>query len=359
MIIEITKKISPFTHTPGTFFLLPFTEWEVQVFPVKLRFRNLKDHSSFDVDVDLRGPHRDFTVEQNIEKGQITVFSHTKEGFVRYHIASQKEGVSLFCEKVFARGLAFSIENKEVTLLAKTSYLIEFSSFVRKETSFLEKLFLGVHKQQIFPALSQRKSLAEILPIWFALSQTLPTQKKETAIYGGTAFFLQQCKEKIEKKEKTQMTSSLLAFYEGAFEGVFSPRGEEVNFLGIVPKSYGTFPPLLLLEKSYLLLRSLFFQEENSLFSFLPCLPPELPSGRMTHVKTKEEDLLHWEWSKKMMRKLIIIPGKTREISLVFPSSIDSFRVRRSPKEKGSLSYNGSSLLLEEKKILYFDHFQK
>jgi hypothetical protein len=362
MLIEISQRLSPFSHKPGNFFLVPGSSLQVQVFPTKLFFTDLSvsENASFTVDVDLQGPHKDFTVEQNLEKGEISVFSHTKEGFVRYTIAAGEKGIELFCEKVFPRGLTFHIGNEKFILFSKDSRLLELPSFEKKQSYLAEKISLGVHKKQNWEQISQRKQLCEILPIWFSLSQTVPLQKGSDS-YSGTGFFLRQCEDLVAKGEKLRICDGLLQFFDGAFEGVLAPRCNEVNFLGILPKSLekASFSSLLLLQKSYPLLRSLFFKEEGDVFSFVPCLPPEFPAGRMTHVRTSDGDVIHFEWSKKLLRRVIWIPGRTRKVFLHTPSAIDSFRIRASLKDRGQIFQKGSSIALEEKKILYFDHFQK
>ncbi len=361
MLIEISQRLSPFSHKPGNFFLVPGSSLQVQVFPTKLLFTDLSasEKTSFTIDVDLQGPHKDFTVEQNLEKGGISIFSHTKEGFVRYTITAEEKGIGLFCEKVFPRGLTFYVGNEKFILFSKDSHILTLPAFEKKERCLVEKISLGVHKKQNWEQISQRKLLSEILPFWFSLSQMVPLQK-DSDLCSGTAFFLKRCEDLVAKGEKLRICDGLLEFFDGAFEGVFAPRCSEINFLGVLPKSLekASFPSLLLLQKSYPLLRSLFFKEEGDTFSFIPCLPPEFPAGRMTHVRTTDGDVIHFEWSKKLLRRMIWIPGKTR-IVFLRTSSIDSFRVRSSLKDRGQIVPKGSSITLEEKKILYFDCFQK
>lgn len=359
MRIEITQRLSPFSHKPGTFFLLAGTALQVQVFPTRLFFTNLnQENSTWALDVDLTGPHKDFTVEQRIESGKIIIFSHTAEGYVRYQISAVDEGIELFCEKSPPQGLRFSSPEKSVVLLPKEKYTLSLP-MQKKTPAVLEKLSLGIHKKQNWEGVLQRKLLEEIFPFWFSLSQMVPFSQEEPVPEGGTALLFKRCEEALRKKEKLSLYGRFLQFFEGSFEGVFSPRNEEVNFLGLLPKESkkGDFSPLLLLAKSYPLLRSLFFVEENDHFFFLPCLPPEFFSGKLVDIHTKEGDVLHFEWVKKHLRCVKIIPGKSRGIFIHTPGKT-LFRVRSSLKDLGKEVMMNTPISLEEKKTYYFDRFQ-
>ncbi|MFS8563302.1 MAG: hypothetical protein LVR00_02810 [Rhabdochlamydiaceae bacterium] len=103
-----------------------------------------------------------------------------------------------------------------------------------------------------------------------------------------------------------------------------APRLVDDEYQGIISSSpLVEGSPLVLLTRGAGLIRELFFKEEQDLFYFLPSLPPEFHEGRMVHIKTVKGDVISFEWSKKLLAKVMIHPQETREIS----SSATCFKI--------------------------------
>ena len=62
--ISIAERFKPFSHTPGTKYILPYSTLTVQVFPTLIRVEERE------IPLELTGPVVDFTAQIDLEKGQ-------------------------------------------------------------------------------------------------------------------------------------------------------------------------------------------------------------------------------------------------------------------------------------------------
>src|ERR1700688_868586 len=99
MRIDIAQRLRPFSHVPGAACLLPKSRWQVQVFPTLLLFKNLQNGELLKWELDLKGPVRGFTVEQDLEKSHVRVFGHSPLGYVCYVIRREEEGIAIRFDK--------------------------------------------------------------------------------------------------------------------------------------------------------------------------------------------------------------------------------------------------------------------
>ncbi|NGX60278.1 MAG: hypothetical protein KR126chlam3_01449 [Chlamydiae bacterium] len=310
MRIQITQKFRPFSHRPGINCLIPFTTWEVQVFPAKIFFRNLENDEEKCEELDIEGPVSGFTVVQDLERGRVEVFGRGKKGYFRYFIDADSR------------------------------------PFLKKKTLSLSKkrLFMGIHKKQDWEMIQRRFNMVEIFPFWIRMAQLvpeIPLPKKPA----GTLKLLQD--------------GQLDLLFAAAFQGILSPRLRDENFLGLIPDIPipQNISPLGILHEGARQIEKLFFTTENDQWHFLPSLPKEFHAGRYIYLETPEGDQLDIEWSKKELKKVIIRPAKTRTISLILKRGLKTFRFRKSIRQKGE---RGSKTVdLQEGQTLYLDRFMK
>ncbi len=205
----------------------------------------------------------------------------------------------------------------------------------------IERLSLGSHKALDWDLCRRRLDLADILPVWFRLGQMVPSD--------GTLNF-----PALDKLEAAPFLEKVFCAY---FHGILVPRLFDEDHQGLFPagKPIATAPLALLVEGARWI-RTLFFQDN---FKFLPNLPPQFHAGRLLHVQTKEGDSIDMEWSKKLLRRVVIRPGKSREVHIQLQKSLASFRVRRSAKDRGQRQLAEAQLSLEKGKVLFLDQFQK
>jgi len=353
MKIDISQKLCPFSHQPGTSCLIPFSTWSVQVFPTLLRFSNLSNISTSErkeIVLPFQGPIKEFTVVQDLEKGEIRVFGHAEQGYFRYFIFKAEEGIFLKFEKrPFA--LMSQLQNQVCIVEQKQSTCWPSN----------EKLSLGMHKSLDWELVCRRQDLKEIFPVWLKLADQIPYHGNPLR-YQGTAMLIETCEKKMKAAAKNELEVSFLNVFNAAFYGIFTPRLFDDHYQGLIPISESEkpdFSPLDILIHSAKLIRTLFFKEAKDTFSFLPLLPPSFHSGRFINIQTTQGELIHIEWSKKLLRRVIIKTHVQREITLCLQKPIQSFRMRNHLKERGKISDPKQPLLLLPNRVLYLDRFQK
>lgn len=306
MRIQITQKFRPFSHQGGTYCPIPFTTWEVQVFPAKLKFRNLAGSGQEEKNLPIEGPVKNFTVVLDLEKGRVEVFGRGKKGYFRYFVSPNE------------------------------------CSFLKEEKlpASKKRLFFGVHKKQDWDAIKSRLDIGEIFPFWHRLAQLFPEKPVQRV---GTAKLLEK--------------GMLLETFQAAFQGILSPRLIDENHLGIISEEKTSANPIGLIHEGAKQIEKLFFFEEKDMWHVLPALPKELHAGRFIFIETKEGDVLHIEWSKKELKKVIIDPAKTRPLQLSLQSRLKSYRVRKSTRQKGERISHNAPLELVKGQRLYLDRF--
>lgn len=310
MRIQIKEKFRPFSHEPGTICLIPRTAFEARIYPAKIFFRNLETFEEKEVALDTLGPVHGFTVHVDLERGEVSVFGRSKRGHFRY-----------------------LLDEKQFPFLKKTE--IPHSK---------KRLHLGVGKAQDFSLMRRRMDMAEIFPFWLKMAYLIPkVDLPKKAI--GTMVLLEEGK--------------LDLAFQASFQGIFSPRLSDENFLGLIPESKKIqgVSPIGILHEGARQIEELFFQEQEETWNFLPNLPKEFHAGRFVQIETKVGDLIDIEWSKKSLKKAVIRPAKTRDVSLGLKRGLKSFRIRKSPRQKGEIA--SKNVALEAGKLLYLDRFTK
>lgn len=340
MKIKIVKKEIPFSRMPVVFTTLPKTTFGVKVFHGKLEFLNLENNANeicLEIFFDFSGPINNFHVSLNAIKGLIQVLGFSKEGFFRYELFLKEDKICLFFDKAPNVTICMKTDGgeKEILLQNKLNIILPLS-VKEKGKDLLERLSLGEHKAQDVDLIERRGDLKEILPIWFAIGQTVPALLKPLELEGVLSLF-QKADEQIKKKEKIDLKDSLLNVYRTGFKSLFFPLLLDERHQGILKRNAavsGATSPLLVLSMGHLAIRSMFFQREKNTLSILPCLLPSLHSGRIINLFS-DPLTIDMEWSKKILKKMIIRTRESTKINLQLQQGIKSFRLRTKLNEKG------------------------
>ncbi len=322
MRITIANRLHPFSHIPGTWTVLSGSELQVQIFPTLIRiYSQQKLVKDFPLIVDA--PTKNFTVENDLERGVISVWWHTVNGFVRYRLFVNGSGMVRI---EFDGGDQIDLYQTQKTIQPK-----------------IEKISFGVHKKQDFDMVRNRLNIEEIWPFWFQLGQLVPHAS-------GTCDLLDLWRNEI-KPEKIK-DSSLLLFRAG-FHGIMTPSLIDDQHQGIQLNGSGS--PLVLLSEGAAIIRSHLFRSEENQIYILPLLPPELHCGRMTNVQF-EGAALDFEWSKKNIRRMVLHTHQDQERVFHF-RHCKQFRLRKSYKDKGIVAKSGEILSLDKNCDYFFDNF--
>ncbi len=124
-MITIANRLRPFSHTPGTQCLIPGTTKVLTAYPTRIEIDGEAQ------ELEVTGPVEKFLVQQDLEKGCVTVEGHAASGFFRHVIQGEP-------------------------------------------IPHLERLSLGCHKKQDWDLVTRRCDLIEIAPFWFQLAQWTP-----------------------------------------------------------------------------------------------------------------------------------------------------------------------------------------
>jgi len=328
MRIQIKEKLTPFSHLPGTRCLIPFTSWEVAIYPAKLIFSNLEGGQTKEMALPIEGPVKRFTATQNLEKGFVEVHGLGKKGLFSYRI--EKEAL------IWKKGMKMALPFLKPVELSQNPL----------------RLSLGIYKRQNWEKVKERLDLKEILPFWLRLSALTPKASLPTKICGTYQLAL-------EKWDKQIAVSHFENFFQVAFQGILSPRVEDENHLGLCreEKIPATISPLPLIHKGASQILSLFFVEDEEKVYLLPSLPKEFHAGRLIGCKSNVNALIDLEWSKKKLKKVVIHPKEDGEMNFVLQQGISSYRVRKSVRQKGELVSSKQPLPLRKGQRLHLDRF--
>lgn len=333
MPITIAERLHPFSHKPGTCCLIPGSSIEVQVFPAYLIFKDLE------IPLSIKGPVKDFTVQQDLEKGRITVWGDSADGFFRYHIYAGVDNSYYFESE------------KNIPILPTTS----------KEKAFkpvAEKLSLGCSKAQDWDLVMRRGEMNEIFPFWHRLGKAIPkTQVK----YDGTGKLLLKCKEAVENKDREHLVEQFENLFHAAFRGILVPQLTDDLHQGFIADDEQideNLSPLFLLSEGANLIQSLFVQFSEKTIEILPVLPPQFHCGRMLNIPTPW-GTLDFEWTKKEIRRVIFKAVAKDEITFKYPAQMKHARFHVSNNQRGNIVSLNTPIEIVPDQHYFFDNFQK
>lgn len=323
MTISITARLRPFSHRPGARCVLPGSHWKIEAFPTLLRIGDI------DVPLEVTGPVRNFTLQQDLEKNCAWVFGDAQEGFYRIKVEAKEEGFELFFDR-----FPHAKRRKE-----KKFFPREITFFLPQ---YWERLSLGSHKAQDWDLVRRRLDLKEILPVLFGLGQKIPRLPPQPL--RGTARLLEV------PKDPKQILPAFEAIFLAAFHEIAVPRLNDDEHQGLCPEEAEVGHPFFLLQETEKRIRALFFSQDERRLSFLPSSP--FAAGRMIDVQVEGVGSLDFEWAKGIPRRIVFRASTSGEVVLLFPKGVTSFRAEKKKRKAEE------PLLLEAGKTYLLDRFQ-
>jgi len=352
MQIKIADRFKPFSHTPGVNFLLPHSSFNFKIFPCKIIVEDLSGNEKKEIgsiELHFEGPLKDFTVQQDLDKGLIKIWGRSPKGFLRYCILPGQEN-SFF----------FEFEKAPEDFIPKTKSESLKKSLSKRPSQLnfkqLETLSLGINKSQDWNAIHRRNDIREIFPIWLRLGQ-LVSHSQEIDLDQPSLF--KSCLDTLDRKDRNDALAAFKKLYLAGFYEGMTPRLADDDFQGfslpiIVEKS----SPLALLYQGYKLIRKLFFEQKGNHISILPLLPSDLVSGRFLNIYCEEKGRCDIEWSKKQVRRMIFHAEETAELKFIFQKDIKQFRLRSEEKDKGKICANNATISVTKGVKYLFDQFK-
>ena len=311
-MISIASRLRPFSHQPGIRCLIPGTAHEVEVFPALVRIAGKGTHFK------VRGPLKQFTVMQDLERGCVTVWG---EGLF-YHILPSLEIVT-----------------------TKHPHLPSLEC--------KERLSLGSHKKQEWEGIKRRCDVRELFPLWMRLGQCTPKPPSRKSSRGVFALL-----DEIKAQPPEHVASAFVRLFRAGFTGMFFPRLFDDEYQGIVEESAADESPLHLLTEGAEIIRALFVREDAGSLSFLPHLPPECFAGRMVNITTSFGDV-DFEWTKKSLRRVAFLSTYEGSVRLVFQSSLKRFRLRCGAKDRGKSQLTSEPIEIKSGELYLLDNFER
>jgi hypothetical protein len=298
-------------------------------------------------------------VQQDLEEGFIKVFGMAQEGYFRYCIHQKESGLFLKFEKIPKEGLTLTSSDSQTKLAQPAEILLSEKRQENMGRPF-ERLSLGQHKSQDWSGVKKRHDLTEIFPHWLRLGQVVPEVKKEDTLC-GTLKLLQKCRQLAKSRDKVELADSFINLFLAGFSGIMVPRIKDEEHQGFVEEESNltASSALALLTEGSSLIRSLFFEEKDGIYHLLPCLPSEFHCGRLLGIVTSEGDIIDLEWTKKLLRRVIIRVNKDKEMTLSLQKDLKRFRLKKSLASKGVILTADSKIHCAKGDVLYLDNFQK
>lgn len=328
MKINIATPLHPFSHIPGVLTIIPGTELQVQVFPMLLRFYS-DGKMVKEIPLSFEPPEKNFTVENDLERGVVSVWWHSSDGFTRFHLRNDSSGM-------------VKMEDKNGS--------VDLYQTDKPVSRTIERLSLGVSKKQDIDRIRKDLNIAEIWPFWFQLGQMVPNTS-------GSCDLLNLWR---SESQPEKIEGRCLPIFKAGFQGIMSPRSLDEQHQGIKFSVSGS--PLILLSEGSKIIRSHFIRIENEHIYILPLLPPQLHCGRMTNIQIHPSSLspqpsaLDLEWSKKTIRRMVFHSHQAQEHVFHF-RHCKEFRLRKSYKDKGLNVNSGDSISFEQNCDYFFDNF--
>lgn len=322
-MIAVRQYLSPFSHLPGTQCLIPQTEFVVEAYPTLIQIKDLMGKVVKEHVLNIQGPLKEFTLQQDLERGYVTIFS---EQF-RLHVLP------------------------DLTIISGRKAPIQH---LRSQ----ERLFFGCHKKQEWEKCKQRGDFREIFPFWFRLGSLLELSRSGNE--EGIFALLEQCRQTIASHRPEMILPAFKKVFLAGFRGMLVPRLVDEDLQGIVPSNSTTSPsPLYLLSEGAQLIRSLFISSSQNAFSILPNLPPEFFSGRIVNIQCLPFGEMDMEWSKKTIRKIVFRARQEGEVQLIFSPSLRQFRLSEGSRRKEKKILCGEPLVIKSGCSYLLDQFQK
>ncbi|MGM0440631.1 MAG: hypothetical protein ACQEP8_05925 [Chlamydiota bacterium] len=349
MKIKISQKQKPFSHSPGTFCLVPKSKWALKIYPSYLEIFDMATTCPIVVEgipLNIEGPVDDFTVTQDLERGCVEVRGHTRYGFRKYYIFASEEKLELY-----------HAGNLEAPLLQGKSRIISLVVKRPAAVDIAERLSLGVDKKLDWDMVTKRADLKEILPIWLRVG---------LLAYGDVDSeyhmpLIEDFKALVEKGHREGLEDVLQQLFKAAFHGIMVPRTYDDQHQGIItddPDEAQGYP-LAILQQTTALIRALFINVKGNSIDILPVLPISFHCGRYLNIPFGDYGTVDLEWSKKQLRRLIFGCKKDAVLHFSFQKNLKTFRLTTSLRGQGDIEMCGQPLEFQAGRQYIFDNFEK
>ncbi len=323
-MIQIAERLCPFSHEPGTRCLIPTTPFVVEAFPSLLRIYDFAGTLVKEYPLDIKGPLKQFTVMQDLEKGCVTIFSEQ----ATFHLLPDLNLV-----------------------LTKNPHLPPLEN--------RERLSLGSHKKQEWERIRRGRDFFALFPIWFRLGSLLALTPR-LGDDRGLFRLLRECESSIASNRPETILPAFERLFLAGFESLMIPRDSDTDFQAILPldEPASVDSPLYLLTEGARLIRSLFVVQTGKEISLLPHLPPQFFAGRIVDFRSTY-GLIDLEWTKKSLRQLHFRASCDGEVHFHFSPELKQCRLRQERSDPGSLFTCGDSLAIKSGSHYLLDRFQK
>ncbi len=324
MRITIAERFKPYMHLAGSSVMLPHSIFSFKIFPASISVFDLEGQSKElfnQIPLNINGPLKGFTIQQDLEKGCIRVWGTSLQGYFRYRIQAAQLG------KSFTIAIEKEAEGTSIFSNPQTS------DNNHPPLLSLENLSFGISKSQDWQMVHRRQKMMEIIPFWYRLGQLIPPASTISSIPNtGTLHLLTQADEALKEKNPEKLIQILEMLYLSGFKDLLVPRLEDdlnlgYNLPSLNPTCY--ISPLALLYEGKNLIKRMLIDTVDHQVNILPCLPAKFHCGRMINVKLDDIGLLDLEWSKKTIRRINFQPHANDKLTFRFPKNVTNFRLRR------------------------------
>lgn len=355
--MKIANRYRPFSHTPGCKIVALGTEYVLSVYPTALTIQSEKGRQ-IHIDWDLTGLVEQFTVTQDLEKNKIVVQGIAKEGFFSYELFADTH-LLVRIDRAHMGELCGTLANDKISLKPKESkVLCTLDKPVTRDP--LERLSFGNHKAQHWEKIHERSDPLEYLPFWFTAGQFAINQPAESSV--GTLSYLNRCKELLSQGNPEKFLETLRELFYVGFEGILVPKLYDNKHLGVLSdqREEKKVTSQTLLREGYQLIRSMLLEQEGSHLAILPHLPACFHAGRCLDLKI-EHGKCSIEWSKKLLKKVVILLDQPQTLHFSFQKPLKSFRLKGSAQDirvRGVKMHCHDPVVLD-KGVYILDRFEK
>ena len=367
MLIDIAERLRPFTHLPGNFHVLPGSSLRLQIFPTFIAVEDISEAipvTLSNLKINILSKLKEFTVQQDLEKGRIVVWGRQNVGFLRYTIQALKGAFGvIFCiEKgvdvhFSSEGswdlLPLSDKKNSFFLGPKTKELLKLDFY---RPPILERLSLGNHKSQDWSSIYRRGKMEEIFPLWHRLGQQVLLDKVKNQ---EKSSFFEPFRYAIEHREKKQIIPFFLNLFLENFDFMLTPRLVDTDHRGNFTHLNLKGSPLSLLTEGQAIIRSLFIHEDEAAINILPFLPEEFHCGRLINIACGKSGVLCMEWNKKALRSMTFHAKENQVVTFNISQSKTKCRIRTSYQDKGKAFISSEPVEIKANQSYWFDNFKK
>lgn len=353
MKIKIAERLRPFSHLPGTSFIVPGTAYSCCVFPARIM---IYDHSLWPVKylstihLTITGPVEKFTIEQDLERGWVRVWGQTSTGYLLYKIIPHSSnGVAVLIEKA-PSDIKWQVEGVPTEIFNKKSDTIPLPP-----QSEFERLSLGSNKAQDWELMRRRGNLTEIFPIWHRLGQMTAVLKQKEEKNS----LLSECSDLLDLDENMKILPAFKNLFLAGFSGGLAPRSEDLTYQGFHLPPTESSNPLTILTEGSRLIRKLFVRVDDDRISILPLLPPDFHSGRLSHFNCADWGLLDLEWTKKLTRRISFEAKKSGILHFDFQKELSRFRLSSDQTHRQQWVSCKTPIEVKAGSLYWLDRFEK